>query len=43
MNSACSGHAEEATGKARRRKLLGVRVSNVMRWFGRWLRRRRLR
>jgi hypothetical protein len=36
MNSACSGHTKGARGKAGRRKLPGVGVSDVMRWFGRW-------
>jgi hypothetical protein len=43
MNFACSSHDEEERGKARRRKLPGVGVSDVTRWFGRWLGRRRLR
>jgi len=43
MNSACSGHAEEARGKTGRRKLSGVGVSDVMRWLSRWLRRHQLR
>jgi hypothetical protein len=36
MNSACSDHTKEARGKAGRRKLPSVGVSDVMRWFGRW-------
>jgi len=43
MNFACSSHDEEERGKAGRRKLHGVGVLNVMRWFGQWLWRRRLR
>jgi len=43
MNSACSGLNEEGGGNAGRRKLPGVGVSVVIRWFGRWLRGCRLR
>ena len=43
MNFACSSHDEKERGKAGRRKLPGVGVSVVMRWFGRWIRGRRLR
>jgi len=43
MNSACSSHDEEERGKTGRRKLPDVGVSVMMRWFGRWLRGRRLR
>jgi len=43
MNSICSSHDEEERGRAGRRKLPGVRVSVVMRWFGWWFRGRWLR
>jgi len=42
MNSACSGLNEEG-GNAGRRKLPGLGISDVLRMFGRWLRRLRLR
>jgi hypothetical protein len=43
MNSACSSHDEEERGEAGRRKLPGVGVLGVMKWFGWWLKRCQLR
>jgi len=43
MNSACSSHDEEERAKAGRRKLPGMWVLDVTRWFGQWLRRLQLR
>jgi hypothetical protein len=43
MNFACSSHDKEERGEEGRRKLPSVGVSNVMRWFGRLLKRRRIR
>ena len=42
MNSACSSHGEEGDAKLGGGGCLAL-VSIVMRWFGRWLRGRRLR
>jgi hypothetical protein len=43
MNFACSSHDKEERGEEGRRKLPSVGVSDVMRWFGRLLKRRRIR